>query len=144
MRLTFEANRVFLNYIMKNYPDLYLKIWKAVKGVRKGRVATYGQIALVCDLRGQPRLVGYALHNLPPGSGVPWHRIVNSKGMISLRAHTSGHEHQKHLLEQEGIVFENGKIDLAKYGAESRSEGNRRKAHRAKSGRIGKQDRTLE
>jgi methylated-DNA-protein-cysteine methyltransferase related protein len=105
---------------MKNYPDLYLRIWKAVKGVRKGRVATYGQIANVCDLRGHARLVGYALHNLPPDSGVPWHRIVNSKGMISLRAHTSGHERQKHLLEQEGIVFKNGRIDLAKYGAGSR------------------------
>jgi methylated-DNA-protein-cysteine methyltransferase-like protein len=126
---------------MKNYPDLYLRIWKAVKGVQKGRVATYGQIADVCDLRGQPRLVGYALHNLPPDSGVPWHRIINSKGMISLRTHTSGHERQKRLLELEGIEFENGKINLAKYGAGSRSEGNIRKAHRAKSGRIVKQDK---
>ncbi len=105
---------------MRNYPDLYLRIWKAVKGVRKGRVATYGQIAKICDLRGHARLVGYALHNLPPDSGVPWHRIVNSKGMISLRAHTSSHERQKHLLEREGIVFKNGRIDLAKYGAGSR------------------------
>ncbi len=128
---------------MKNYPELYLRIWKAVKGVRKGRVATYGQIADVCDLRGHARLVGYALHNLPPKSGVPWHRIVNSKGMISLRTHTSGHERQKQLLEQEGIIFKNGKIDLAKYGAGSRSEGKNRKAHRAKSGRIGKQNKIL-
>ncbi len=129
---------------MKNYPELYLRIWKAVKGVQKGRVATYGQIADICDLRGHARLVGYALHNLPPDSGVPWHRIINSKGMISLPRHTGGYERQKRLLEQEGIVFGNGKIDLAKYGAGSRSEGNSRKAHKAKSGRIVKQGRTLE
>ena len=129
---------------MKNYPDLYLRIWKAVKGVRNGRVATYGQIADVCDLRGHARLVGYALHNLPPDSGVPWHRIINSKGMISLPRHTGGYERQKKLLEQEGIVFENGRIDLAKYGAGRRSEGKSRKAHRTKSGRIGKQDKISE
>ena len=128
---------------MKNYPDLYLRIWKAVRMVRKGQVATYGQIAQLCGLRGHARLVGYALHNLPPESGVPWHRIINSKGMISLRARTSGHERQKHLLEQEGIVFENGKIDLAKYGAGSRSQGKIRKAHRAKSGRIVKEGEIL-
>lgn len=106
---------------MKNYPDLYLRIWKAVKMVRKGQVATYGQIARLCDLRGHARLVGYALHNLPPDSGVPWHRIVNSKGMISLPQHTGGYERQKKLLEQEGIVFKNEKIDLSKYGAERRA-----------------------
>lgn len=114
---------------MKNYPDLYLRIWKAVEGVRKGRVATYGQIAQVCGLRGHARLVGYALHNLPPNSGVPWHRIVNSMGTISLRKHTGGHERQKLLLEEEGVVFKNGKIDLAKYGAGNHPKENRRIAH---------------
>jgi len=102
---------------MKKYPDLYLKIWKAVKEVRKSHVATYGQIAQVCGLRGHARLVGYALHNLPPGSDVPWHRIVNSKGMISLPQDTGSYERQKFLLEKEGIIFTNEKIDLAKYGA---------------------------
>ncbi len=106
---------------MKNYPDVYIRIWKAVKGVRKGRVATYGQIAQICGLRGHTRLVGYALHNLPPNSGVPWHRIINSKGMISLRSHTSGHDRQRRLLESEGIVFKDGKVDLSKYGAEGKS-----------------------
>ncbi len=106
---------------MKNYPDLYLMIWKAVKGVRKGHVATYGQIAQICELRGHARLVGYALHNLPPNSGIPWHRIINSKGMISLPVHTGGYQRQKKLLEAEGIIFKNGKIDLDKYGAGKRT-----------------------
>lgn len=105
---------------VKNYPDLYKSIWKAVKTVRKGRVATYGQIADICGLRGHARLVGYALHNLPVNSGVPWHRIINSKGMISLPLHTGGYRRQRKLLEAEGIVFRNGKIDLEKYGAGKR------------------------
>ncbi len=116
---------------MKNYPDLYIRIWKAVKGVRKGRVATYGQIAGLCGLRGHARLVGYALHNLPPDSGVPWHRIVNSKGMISLRTHSGPDQRQKELLEKEGIVFVKGKIDLNRYGAGARTD-KRSIAHGAK------------
>ena len=114
---------------MKNYPDLYLRIWKAVKGVHKGRVATYGQIARLCDLRGHARLVGYALHKLPTDSDVPWHRIINAKGMISLRRHTGAYERQRRLLEKEGIVFVNDKIDLAGYGAGGNSKGKKHKAH---------------
>lgn len=98
---------------------MYKRIWKAVKTVRKGRVATYGQIANLCELRGHARLVGYALHNLPANSGVPWHRIVNAKGMISLPAHTGAYERQKRLLEKEGVVFVNEKIDLSRYGADA-------------------------
>jgi methylated-DNA-protein-cysteine methyltransferase-like protein len=126
---------------MKNYPELYLTIWKAVRGVRKGRVATYGQIARICGLRGHARLVGYALHNLPPNSGIPWHRIINSKGMISLPRHTGGYERQKKLLEQEGIVFRNEKVDLAKHGAENRPKENSGKAHSAKRTPIGRKKR---
>ncbi len=112
--------------MMKNYPDLYLRIWKIVRTIPKGRVATYGQVAQLCDLRGHARLVGYALHNLPDHSDVPWHRVVNSKGTISLRRNTGGYERQKRLLESEGISFKGEKIDLSKYGyTSSRRQRNR-------------------
>lgn len=99
-----------------------------VKTIPKGRVATYGQIANLCDLRGHARLVGYALHNLKPNSacgtepsadvsGVPWHRVINSRGTISFPKHTDAYEHQRRLLEKEGVVFVKEKIDLSKYGA---------------------------
>ncbi|MFZ1082268.1 MAG: MGMT family protein, partial [Candidatus Kryptoniota bacterium] len=87
-----------------------------VKTIPKGRVASYGQIARLCDLGRQARLVGYALHNLKPNSRVPWHRVVNSKGTISFPKHTGAYKLQKTLLEKEGIVFKGGKIDLSKYG----------------------------
>lgn len=101
---------------MKNYPDLYLRIWKTVKTIPKGRVATYGQIARLCDLRGHARLVGYALHNLPDNSNVPWHRVINSQGKISLPKHTHAYMRQRKLLEKEGILFKGDKIDLEKNG----------------------------
>jgi alkylated DNA nucleotide flippase Atl1 len=57
-----------------------------IREVPRGRVATYGQIALLCGLAGRARQVGYALHALPPGSPVPWQRVLNARGELSLAA----------------------------------------------------------
>ena len=65
---------------------------------------------------GQQRLVGYALHNLPRNSGVPWQRVINSQGKISFPKNTNGYTRQKKLLRKEGIIFEKEKIDLEKFG----------------------------
>jgi len=96
--------------------SLYEIIYKMVKKIPKGKVATYGQIARFCGFPEHVRLVGYALHHLKPDSGVPWHRVVNSRGTISLRKHTGAHERQKRLLEREGVKFKDDIIDLSKYG----------------------------
>ena len=79
-------------------------------------MATYGEIAKLAGLLGQARLVGYALHNLPHGINIPWHRVINSKGRISLPKVSGQYESQKRLLEKEGVVFVRDKIDLDKYG----------------------------
>ena len=97
----------------KKSSDSYLRIWKTVSKIPKGRVSTYGAIADECGLWGQARLVGYALHNLPQGSDVPWQRVINSQGKISER---EGAERQRELLEGEGVVFVKDKVDLKKYG----------------------------
>ncbi|MGO9482714.1 MAG: MGMT family protein [Candidatus Kryptoniota bacterium] len=101
---------------MKNYPELYKGIWEMVRMIPKGHVATYGEIARLCGLEGQARLVGYALYNLKPNSGVPWHRVVNSKGTISFPEHSGAYHRQKKLLEKEGVVFKGKKIDLSEHG----------------------------
>ena len=91
--------------------DLYKKIYHAVSLIPSGRVATYGQIAEKAGIRRHARVVGYALHNLPDGSSVPWHRVVNARGMISLREPATL---QRILLEREGVVFNStGRIDLS-------------------------------
>jgi len=86
-------------------------IYKAVRKVPRGRVASYGQIAELAGLEGHARQVGYALHALPAKSGVPWHRVINAKGEISPRRAGDSHELQRLLLEAEGVTFdERGRV----------------------------------
>jgi methylated-DNA-protein-cysteine methyltransferase-like protein len=62
------------------------------------------------------RLVGYALHALPAGSDVPWHRVVNAKGQISPRANALGYEDlQARLLRREGVRLVGGTIPLDRF-----------------------------
>lgn len=95
----------------------YELIWSMVRKIPRGRVATYGQIAELAGLEGHARQVGYALHNLPSPSSVPWHRVVNARGEISPRSAGDSHELQKMLLEGEGIEFSlAGRVDLKRFG----------------------------
>jgi methylated-DNA-protein-cysteine methyltransferase-like protein len=94
----------------------YQRIYKAVRRIPRGRVATYGQIAELAGLEGHARQVGYALHALPSKSNVPWHRVINARGEISLRGGSDSHELQRFLLEAEGIAFdEEGRADLRRW-----------------------------
>jgi methylated-DNA-protein-cysteine methyltransferase related protein len=84
----------------------YQRIYRVVRRIPKGRVATYGQVASLAGLAGHARQVGYALHALPQGSIVPWHRVVNAAGRISTRATPGGELVQRILLEREGIALD--------------------------------------
>ena len=97
--------------------ERWQKIYRAVKRIPRGRVSTYGTIATLAGLDGHARQVGYALHALPEGSSVPWHRVVNAKGEISPRSAGDSHELQRMLLEAEGVDFTlRGVIDLRRFG----------------------------
>ncbi|RMH80826.1 MAG: methyltransferase [Calditrichaeota bacterium] len=96
--------------------DLYGKIWRIVGCIPRGKVATYGQIARLAGLDGHARLVGYALHVAPEALELPWHRVINSRGKISLPREDGRHDLQKALLEAEGVVFVGDKVDMAVYG----------------------------
>ena len=92
-----------------------LRIYEAIRHIPRGRVATYGQIARLAGIPGHARQVGYALHRLPDESDVPWHRVINEKGRISLHPERSG-ALQQSILESEGIVFDaEGTIPLLIY-----------------------------
>ena len=113
--------------------DAYARIYAVITRVPKGRVATYGQIAGEAGLPGHARMVGYALSALPEGSRVPWHRIVNAAGRISLRSGAAdGSDRpmdriQRFLLEKEGVRFgESGAILLRKFRWRPRAGVNRK------------------
>lgn len=92
---------------------LYERIYAVVRQIPKGRVATYGQVAKVtggCSAR----MVGYAMGALKEGSEVPWQRVINAKGKISIQGY--GAAIQRQMLVEEGIIFNNqDQIDLKKF-----------------------------
>lgn len=91
------------------------RIWQIVYQIPKGKVTSYGQVAKMADLPGYARYVGYVMKNLPPATKLPWYRVVNSLGRISFGLGTSQYLRQKSLLEEEGIVFIEGRISMKKY-----------------------------
>lgn len=96
--------------------DAHLRVWQAVRKIPRGRVSTYGTVARLAGMPGRARQVGYALHHLPDGAEVPWHRVVNAQGKISLPAAGGRAIRQRRLLEAEGVRFVNGRIRLAGHG----------------------------
>src|SRR4051812_9669596 len=96
----------------------YDRIYAAVRKIPRGRVSTYGGIARVAGLPRQARLVGYALHALPAGTKLPWHRVLNAQGRLSLaRTNGSAGITQRLLLEREGVrVDAAGRVSLARFG----------------------------
>jgi methylated-DNA-protein-cysteine methyltransferase-like protein len=83
----------------------YARIYRTVRRIPVGCVATYGQIAELAGLGQHARMVGYALAALPHESDVPWHRVINAKGEIS-HGDAIGGEMQRQLLVQEGVPFD--------------------------------------
>lgn len=90
------------------------RIWKAVAAIPHGEVASYGGIARRAGLPRRARLVGHALKAAPASLKLPWHRVLNAQGRISLPAGSKAHRQQRRLLEEEGVVFRKGRVDLAK------------------------------
>ena len=103
---------------MSDKPTTYDRIYEIVRQIPRGLVATYGQIAELSNLAGKARVVGYALYRVDmKTSDIPWQRVVNAKGEVSLSPLRYGTDYlQRSLLESEGISFSDaGKIDLRKY-----------------------------
>ena len=94
----------------------YEQVYALVRMIPQGQVATYGQIAGYID-RCTPRMVGYAMAATPQGKDIPWHRVINSQGMVSIRADGDRDVMQQLLLEAEGVVFDNhGKVNMSVVG----------------------------
>ncbi|MDO4544498.1 MAG: MGMT family protein [Clostridia bacterium] len=90
-------------------------IYDAVKRIPKGRVATYGQIAKHVGNPRYSRVVGFALHVNPDPKNIPCHRVVNRFGKPSSAFAFGGENMQIRLLENEGVTFTDGCVDLKKH-----------------------------
>jgi methylated-DNA-protein-cysteine methyltransferase related protein len=102
------------------------RVYAVVRKIPRGRVATYGQIAMLAGLPGRARFVGFALAALPEGRhGVAWQRVVNAQGRVSLRGDGSGFDElQRVLLRREGVRFgRSGAIRLAIFQWRPRTAG---------------------
>src|SRR5262245_15385413 len=82
------------------------QVYALVRRIPYGKVLTYGSVAVLLDNRRGARAVGWALNSLPAGTDVPWWRVINASGRISIRSNSHSHEEQRRLLEAEGVKFD--------------------------------------
>ncbi len=94
----------------------YQSVWKVVSEIPSGHVLTYGEVARLSGMPRAARRVSQALRRAPRGMELPWHRVINAQGKISFPEDSSGWMQQKDKLENEGVVFLNGKVDLERFG----------------------------
>jgi len=105
------------NAITRSDFDRFVKaVWQVVQGIPPGHVLTYGEVARLAGMRRAARRVSQAMRRAPRGMQLPWHRVVNAQGRISLPKDSAGHRRQRELLEAEGVVFREGIIDLQRFG----------------------------
>ena len=95
---------------------VFEKIYEVVCNIPEGKVATYGQVAMLAGNPRWSRVVGYALHKNPAFGVIPCHRVVNRNGKTAESFAFGGGDIQRQMLENEGVVFgADGLIDLDKY-----------------------------
>ncbi len=95
---------------------VFARILAVVRRIPRGRVATYGQVARLAGLPRHARHVGWALHGQPHGTPLPWHRVINARGAISLRRGDGAGDTQRLRLEAEGVAFgAGGRVPLGRF-----------------------------
>ena len=106
----------------------YPRIYAVVSRIPRGHVATYGQVAAEAGMQHAPRVAGYALHALPEGSAIPWHRVVAAGGRLSLgKLDPSSAVTQRLRLEHEGVRFDGrGCVDMERFTWKPRARAVRR------------------
>ena len=96
--------------------DSHQRIYAAIAAIPRGRVASYGAIAVRAGLPGRARLVGKLLGETPAGMSLPWHRVLRASGQIALPPGSRGFREQCRLLRAEGIEVSNGRVPLSRFG----------------------------
>ena len=95
--------------------SFFEEVYELLKTIPYGKVTTYGDIAKALGRPRSSRIVGYALHVNPDPDNIPCYKVVNREGYLAPAFAFGGEEAQKAMLEGEGIVVKNGKVDLDVY-----------------------------
>ena len=98
------------------------RILAAIRKIPRGKVSTYGNVADVAGLPRRARLVGTVLRQTPASPSLPWYRVINAGGKISLPAGSDAYAKQRSKLEAEGVLFRGDRVDLQRYGWPARDE----------------------
>jgi methylated-DNA-protein-cysteine methyltransferase-like protein len=96
--------------------SFYRSVWTVVRDIPRGHVLTYGEVARLAGRRSAARRVSQALRRAPRRLELPWHRVINAQGRISFPEDSPAFTRQRALLEDEGVEFRRGRIDLDRYG----------------------------
>ncbi len=94
----------------KDYTNFFQDVFEVVKLVPKGRVTTYGAIGEYLGLKSSARMVGWAMHAAHTEKGIPAHRVVNAKGLLTGKHHFETPTQMQKLLEKEGVKVKNDQV----------------------------------
>lgn len=96
--------------------NTFTRIYEVVRRIPRGKVATYGQIAMLAGNPHWSQVVGFALHVNPDPKGIPCYRVVNRFGEVSSAFAFGGDNEQRRLLEADGVAFlPDGRVDLKRF-----------------------------
>ena len=114
-----ESNKV-LDEALSKEPSAEIQvkresIWQVVHMIPSGKVATYGQVAALAGLPKAARFAGSSLKGLPTATRIPWHRVINAQGRISLPKTSPSYKKQLQRLKEEDVLIQNGRIALKDY-----------------------------
>lgn len=101
--------------ISKDFLIKEKKILSTIKGIPKGNVASYGQVATIAGIPRGHRLVARALRNNPGSADLPWYRVIRADGRSGMAKDSKSYLQQLSLLKEEGVIAHNGRVDMKRY-----------------------------
>ncbi|HDZ56204.1 MAG TPA: MGMT family protein [Pseudomonas xinjiangensis] len=91
-------------------------VYQVLSAIPAGRITSYGRLAQLAGLGRGARQVGRILSQLPEDTRLPWHRVVNSQGYLSLPADSASGQEQLQRLLAEGVIIRNRRVDMKRFG----------------------------
>ncbi|MFI5175552.1 MAG: MGMT family protein [Terriglobia bacterium] len=95
--------------------SFFKKVYRVVRAIPRGKVATYGQVARISGRPHAARMVGWAMSASSSQHPVPWHRVVGAGGRLIISKAIQYFQIQKQLLQQEGVRFRGDRVIMSTF-----------------------------